>query len=1029
MKAKLLICLFILIGTILSGQEAQIGNVRRYGGEEGLSQSFINCLHRDKTGFVWVGTQDGLNRFDGHSFQPFFHDPGDTLSLSNNYIWCLLEDSRQSLWVGTFGGGLCRFDPATETFRAYHPAPPGSSTLSENSIRSLFEYPAGVLWVGADAGLWRLDTGTGEFMLIAGLKNVCSIAFFRQGRLLIGAKEGLFFLDTRTRRLTPVFAEGVQLPPVNSILPDAMGACWAGTLDGLFRFGFSTRGDSLIYTGHLSAATGQLPSNLVNVLYCTGGDSPQGAGETVWAGTFDGLVRINAALETERILPEGKELPSQNIHCLLELQPGLIWAGTREGIGGFSWLPPLFSVLEQSEGLCDNSVLGIREDGKGNLWIATRKGLTRVGADSTECLSPETSPSMPYEYVINLFSVNPDSSLVVFRRKGMAWLYKDKATDSWLFSRIQDFEGLLGDAGILTVIPEGDEGVFWLGTPGLGLIRWDSRKGRFKAYTTQLPHPYIFCLLEDSKKRLWIGTANGGLCLMDRETEAFTCYTSAQEGAAGLTGNMVLSLFEDSRGRLWICTANGLNLWKGGGLFRQFTQKDGLPNNVVYGMLEDRQGYLWISTNRGLSKIDFDGKDFKVVQYHVSNGLPGEEFNQYASYQAKDGRMYFGGIGGLVFFHPESIKPYPVAPKVALTALRLFNRPLKVGRDSEGYALPAALPFLEQIVLPHDQNFLEFQISALGFFQPEKNQYAYKMEGVDEDWVYCGARRFASYPNLPPGRYRFLAKAANHDGVWCEAPAMIDIWIKQPWWRRWWAWLLYSLLISSLVWALIRWRMAMVRKVERVKIAEREAIRKRVAQDFHDEAGNRITRLALLAELVRRNADMPGRLGSLVDQMEENVQELRKGMRDFIWTIDPEKDNLFETVVRIKDFAHGLFVISETGFHGPEPEEALRQVVLTGQQRRHCMMLFKEAISNCLQYAGAQNAWLTAVVEEGRVVVEFGDNGKGFDPGEAEQGNGLKNMKSRAEKTGAELVIFSKPGHGTTIRLAYPIPANHPKGG
>lgn len=751
------------------------------------------------------------------------------------------------------------------------------------------------------------------------------------------------------------------------------------------------------------------------------------AEESLWVGTFGGLVRINAVLEAERILQESGEMPSQIIHCLSELQPGLIWAGTREGIGGFTWLPPLFSVIEQSDGLCDNSVLGIREDGQGNLWIATRNGLTRVGADSTECLSPQTSPSMPFEYVINLFPVYPDSSLVVFRRKGIAWLHKDPEGE-WHFSRIRDFEDLLGDAGILAVIPDGEDGVFWLGTPGIGLIRWDSRAGSYKAYTTQLPHDYVFCLLEDSRKRFWIGTANGGLCLMDREAETFTCYASNPEDTSGLSGNMVLSLFEDSRGRLWVCTANGLNLWEGEGRFRQFTQEHGLPNNVVYGMLEDKEGHLWISTNRGLSKIDFEEDVFSVVQYHVSNGLPGEEFNQYACYQSRNGRMYFGGIGGVVAFQPEAIKPYPVAPKIVLTELSLFNRPLRVSGDREGYRLPAAIPFLDRIVLRYDQNFLEFQMSALGYFQPENNQYAYKMEGVDKDWVYCGVRRFASYPNLPPGRYRFLAKAANHDGIWCEEPAMIDIWIKPPWWRSWWAYLCYVTLLSGSILTFLRWRMEMVRRMERAKIAEREAVRKRVAQDFHDEAGNRITKLALLAEVARRNADSPFHLTGLLGQMEENVQELRTGMRDFIWTLDPEKDNLYDMAIRIRDFAHAMFALSETGFHSPAPEESLRQVSLAGNQRRHCMMLFKEAINNCLKYAGAQDARFTAQVEDNRIRLEFSDNGIGFDPLAVKEGNGLRNMAARAEKMGADLTIVSAPNTGTSIRLVLPRTPNHPKG-
>lgn len=577
------------------------------------------------------------------------------------------------------------------------------------------------------------------------------------------------------------------------------------------------------------------------------------------------------------------------------------------------------------------------------------------------------------------------------------------------------------------------KGMTWLASPGMGLIKWDVRNDEMRTFATSetdpkaLKHDYVFCLLEDAQKQLWAGTANGGLCKMNRAEGNFDCFVNDPEDSTSLSSNMVLSIFEDSRQRLWICTAHGLNLSLGNGRFRRFLKKDGLPNDVAYGMLEDENGSLWLSTNQGIAKITFTDSLFAAQNFDVSDGLQGNEFNQHAFFKTRNGLFLFGGTNGLTFFDPKDIKPYPHAPPVVFTGFQLFNQPVVVRGGTDGFAqsepigndffLKKAINETEEIVLRHDQNFISFEFAALGYTQPENNLYAYKMEGLDPEWVQSDTRRFASYPNLAPGDYIFQVKAANHDGVWSETPKSIRVRVLPPWWRTWWAYLCYAAAIALAAMGFVRQREDSVRRIEQAKADERERFRKRTARDFHDEAGNKITKIALITEVARQQAGNDTALPPLLSQIEENIQELRSGMRDFIWVLDPANDNLHDTILRLNDFSNSLFEHSNIRFSSIGLDESFRQIPLNANQRRHLLLIFKEAMNNCVKYSGATESKLVLKLNGDSLQVVFCDNGKGFNKKPTVPGNGLRNMQVRAEKMGGELEILSVIDEGTEIRL------------
>lgn len=998
---------------------------------QGLSQGQANFILKDSKGFVWIGTQDGLNRYDGYTFKQFYHQEGDSTSLSNNYIWCLLEDSAGDIWVGNFGGELCRFDRETETFHSFKLKPFTQPTIAGNSVRGLCEYPNGTIWIGADRGLWSLDARTfnlekkdfyipeqaTEKSQSEELLNVVAVRPLEGDQLLVGAGQGLFKVNISSGQTESLKHAGQSMPATQCIInSQEKNGFWVGTYQGLYHLKYFPQNDSVFIEKDFLFEKNS-PGQFINSLYLDDHS-------TLWIGTTEGLVRYAESGIDHFMHSENQEnsLSSDMVFSILEIEPGLMWAGTREAINVFSNNTPPFQNLRSAETkglLCSDALLGILEDREDNLWIGTYKGLTRIGHFSKgkeeweiECLNPENTLSMPYDYVINVKQDRSGGLWCCFRRNGFAKLKKG-VTGNWYFEKTNAFDAELGGAGMNTLLFD-DESFTWLGTPGQGLIKWQQESGNyevFKADSTEntLKHDYIFCLFEDSQGRFWVGTANGGLCEMDKKTGTFTCHVFDDGDGHSISSNMVLSIMEDSQQRLWACTAHGLNLLEGDGRFHRFYQKNGLPNDVIYGMVEDTEGFFWASTNKGISKISFVDDVFETQNFTVADGLAGDEFNQHSFLKSTAGQFFFGGTNGLTFFDPADIQPYPHAPKVALTDFQLFNQSVPVGD-----ILQKAINEVAAIHLKYNQNFIAFEFAALGFTQPENNEYAYQLEGLDEDWVYSGQRRFASYPNLSPGDYVFKIKAANHDGIWNETPKTVAIRILPPWWQTGWAYGIYALLIVLGIYGTVRFREQSVRKMEQAKSAEREKFRKRTARDFHDEAGNKITKMSLLTEVAKRQVSSHESLSPLLAQMEQNIQELRAGMRDFIWVLDPENDNLYDTLLRLKDFSHSLFEHASIHFQLEGLDEHLRQIPLNGNERRHLLLIFKETMNNCVKYSEATNAVLSVKQEKGQTTLVFKDNGMGFDPAAA-KGNGLRNMRERAGKMGAKILI--EGGDGVRVEV------------
>ncbi len=1044
LKRNPLSLLLLLLLLLPESSHAQYNNMRfsRITAEQGLSQGTVLCALKDRRGFMWFGTQDGLNRYDGYHFKVYKHKPDDANSLSENWVWAIFEDSSGYLWIGTFGGGACRFDPETETFVTYRHDPENPRSLSHDTVWSFYESSDGNLWIGANDGLNKLNPETGAFSYYKpspAEANVFRIEPGKPGFLWLLTPEGLHRFDVSGATFEHYRTDAADSGSLGNVMRNLArgrsGLFWLGTIDtGVNRF--DTRTGRVIRYPHNSGAPASSPaSNYISAVY-------EDAFGVVWAGTRKhglSLLRFDGPdLQQVRHLRHNPSDPTSLSHdyifSIYESPSGQVWVGTRDGLNRFDRHNRKFTLYQPSpnapNSLSHKNVLPIFASRKkpGILWVGTYDGLNRLDQKTGHITQYKSDPrnpagSLTSSYILSLHE-DRAGNLWVGTRRGLTKMHFDaNGNETFTYYRHDpaDDTSLSNDA--IHCIFEDRSGVLWIGTGGGGLCRFNSRSGTFtrsqqnEAIPEGLSDPFIFALLEDRYGRFWVGTAAGGLNLLDRVNGTIRHFRHDPSNPASLSNNRVLCLTETRSGDIWVGTAAGLNKLvvpttpEKDFSFVQFHESDGLPNEVIYGILEDNAGHLWMSTNRGLAKVTPEVDGLKVRTYTAADGLQSDEFNHNSFHKGHDGRMYFGGVNGLNAFHPDSVRDNPYVPPIVITDFKILNETAPFTGTSE-------------IVLSYRDYFFSFEFAALNYTFPEKNQYAYMMEGFDEDWIYCGTRRFATYTNLDPGDYTFRVKGSNNDGVWNDKGTSIKVKITPPPWKTWWAYGLYVLAFLGSLAGFVRYKIRSAEReveakaaIERAKIEERERVRRNNSADFHDEAGHMITKITLFLELAKRKAGVDAGLTEYLNKIEENTKALSSGMRDFIWGLDPEKDSLYDTLQRLKDFGNNLFQHSEIRFQTSGIEPSFKQVDLPMRPRRAILFIFKEAMNNCLKYSRADSAYLKIEFSRTELTISFEDNGIGFEQKEDGEGYGLKNMTARAEKIGACLEIRSVPGTGTLIFL------------
>jgi ligand-binding sensor domain-containing protein len=793
---------FLLVGALLAGLAlgASAQTDLRFDHltmDDGLSESIVLAIAQDPDGYLWFGTADGLNRFDGGAIKTFHADPADTTTLSHNYVQRLFVDRSGRLWAGSLGGldlydrsraafrrvrlsddsvtvpvfgiaespldstlwlatgsGLLVYRPDSGIVRRYRHDPAGATALHGDNLTVCMFDREGRLWVGSrDNGLNILDPGSGTFRHLVHRDGddrslsddfVVTINEDRNGIVWVGTDAGgVNRYDRRAGRFDryaddPGSRHALGHKTVRGVLEDRQGRLWVAT-DGGGLARYDPVADTFLPVRHDGLRASSIANDRLTSLF----EDRAGA---LWVGTWgSGVDRWSPSKDKfkadPRLRPLVEALPNKFIISLFEDSRGMLWAGTHGG-GAVGLQPATGEIVLCRPGppgrdrMADGAVWSIREDRDGDLWFATNQGVERF-----------------------------DLRTRTFTRFDEA-----KAGGQGLGSR---FAG--------RAEPSGD--YVWV-TTDKGLDRIDRRTDSVRNFPYALalgdrPQGYVSGLARDGDILL-LGTSP----ISAFDTRAL-CYVPSPVAIENINVSCVIS---DAAGDLWIGTfGQGAYLLDAArASIRHVSMENGLPNNVVYGILPDGRGGLWMSTNKGIAR--FDTATGAVRAYDVTDGLQGNEFNRGAFWGGRDGRLYFGGVNGLNAFHPDSIRANPYRPPVVFTAFRTFDQPLR---------LPLAPGAVREITLGPSENYFSFEFAALDFTEPAKNQYAYMLEGFDKDWIHCGTRPYGGYTNIDPGTYRLRVKGANNDGLWNEEGASVTVTFLPPWWRTRWAYGLYVLLIVS----------------------------------------------------------------------------------------------------------------------------------------------------------------------------------------------------------------------------------------
>ncbi|MEZ4772449.1 MAG: two-component regulator propeller domain-containing protein [Bacteroidia bacterium] len=1026
-KIYLLIAGFLQICSNILGQQFV-----NYSTEHGLSSNTIRDIFQDNQGFIWVATSDGLNRFDGYHFTTFRHDQEDSTSISNNNLYDIMEDREGKLWIASLRGGLNCYDAGKEVFYRYRHDAHDSTTISSDEVISLFEDQEGTIWVGTSRGLNQVvKDAAGNISFIrhinkpedpgGQIKSIFTIGEDERGYLWVGTTSGLLRFDKKNRTFKnylhwPGLAERPNPGIVNDITTAPDGTLWTGQQPGGFQ--------QITYLAQTDTAEGQVhfsqhytlpyPENIAanrirKLIFDHNGN--------LWLGSYGGLFQY----KNGEII--NKNLPSGVVFALCEDRAGNLWVGTEKGITMLPGHVYPFQIIghnpDNPQSLPNAVVGAIEKDPKGNLWISTEQGLTRIDVISGE-YRHFSAPGELFAPLVNDISIDKRGRLYISCNGSVSRTEDVNSPVFRHFTYKPNDPGALGTQKSYGLFIDKNDQVWIPSYRGIMTIHPDRDSIETCPFDSANHFVHIISLGEDS---LLIGSQLG-LFAFDKTTRTY----HKQNLGAGYKNEVIKYLHRAKNKEIWVGTETGLHLFEPGkGFIRSYNEKNGLSNAFLRGILEDDEGNLWISSNKGISKFDPKAETFK--NYFARDGLPSDQFVSRACYKDQKGILYFGSDKGMVYFDPTKIRDNDFIPPVVISGFRLFNDPVLTGRvapyvRSHDFMLEQSILFTREILLNYQQRVLSFSFTALNYHLPEKNKYAYKMDGFDEEWTYTDAsNRVATYTNLDPGTYTFHVKGSNNDGGWNEAGTSVRLLIRPPWWKTWWAYALYLLMAGLAITGFIRYRTEEVRRqmrtqslIEKAKLEERENVRARSSRDFHDEAGNKLTKISLYTGLMKQQSTENPQMTEYLNRVEENLKELSSGMRDFIWVLDPKHDSLSATLVRIKQFGDTLLEHSGIDFHFQNeiPESYDLRLDLT--TRRNLLMIFKEAMNNSLKYSQAHTMRFAAFIgKENELVVRLTDDGLGFDPNNLLRVNGLHNMRSRAEESGATLNIEGTPGLGTAI--------------
>lgn len=1099
----------------------------KLGVNEGLSTDFSKCIHQDKYGFIWIGTQRGLNLYDGYQMESFMANPNDTNAITNDFILTIYEEEDGTMWFGT-NKGISKYDRTHHTFKNFLPEPHDVNNL-QNVVNQLV-IDGKFLWISTYSGLLRFNKETETFISFGedtlnptnGIKGNGSNYLYKdgEGKLWVGSgknSKGKYLLsryDKDSNTFThfknnPDDRESFAGNSINSMIEDQQGTIWIATIGGgLIEMIDREKGKFRQYR-HVDSDENTVISNN---LYCVFEDSHA----NIWTGGYNGFSKFKK--ETGEFI--NYPIPNQKnnseiattIRNIIEDPKGELWMGAYEGLFRFD---PLQKTLIQysndpdnDNSLSDNGVNQIIIDQSGQIWVSTwNRGVCIINQFSNTFMriqkKPNVKSSLLGNHVTSIFANSNGNYWIGTFKNGLnrTKIIHGKVDEKFehFISDINDPNGITSD--IIMDIYEDKNKFMWFATYK-GLNKYDPKRHKFTSYqndpkdNSSISSNGVLSIYEDSRGIFWVGTYSG-LNIMDTKTGKFIRIMPDANDTNSTINNYFRVIFEDSQGELWfggkylerlnrkdssfihyIAVSNNAdrnisevwdieeddsgNLWfatlRGGllhwnrksQLFDAITVEEGLPSNYIVEVDIDNTGDIWAGSNRGLSRIK--KRTHKVRNYDVADGLVSMEISHRSGFKDKEGWLYFGTKYGIMYFHPESLKENTLIPPVYITAMNISGR-------QKFFEKPVYE--MSRVELNHNENDLSFDFVALNYVNSQKNQYAYMLEGYDEDWNYVGNRRTAYCTNLNPGTYTFKVKGSNNDGYWNEEGASLVVMINPPYWKTWWAYVLYVLFFFGLLYLLRRYELNRlhlkqnleIKQVETDKILELDAEKNKFFSNISHEFRTPLTLILgpldrIIAKLknkeqvdeinlVRRNAR---RLQTLINQL-LSLSKLESGKMK----LKAGPENIVQLTTLFLDSFHSLAEDRgiKTEFESDEEEFIVYVDKLKFEK------IVNNLLSNAFKFTERGGKIKVSIsssneVERGGVIVKCSDTGIGirkerlqyvfdrfYQVDEQQQksnlgtGIGLALTKELVELHHGEIKVDSEFGIGSTFTLFFPSGKDH----
>lgn len=1033
-----------------------------YTQEDGITSGTLRSIGKDSTGYIWLLSENGLSRFDGYTFKIFRHSTADTSSISSSDVEEMVVHKSGKILFLT-ANSISSYNSTTEKFKILIPF--------QNNLeyKRIFCNSVG-FWIIQKSSLIYIDPMTEKITVNNFPKKVPDSNSLSEKDLInfiwLNVNNEITFFNPANKTFSKVPGnyfntkkQSSQNAPIR-YYSDPSGSTYFYSRDGLFKF--SQQQQSFLQVSE-STLVGD-PANPLNGIKRTGN-------YIVLVFKYDKLCTINMITGEEKTIAVGKTQSSLGTHVafngIYPTADGQLWVSTPDhGVFRFNPANGKTDLIKHDEkdqnSLPTNNLEYIFED-RNVVWMAS-PGVGLIKLEHLKSAFAMHSPykehvAKPYELYKNIRTISeldknnlligtldgmyrfnktthafqsitsPVDGLPLFQNSSVSKILVDTAKNIWICHWNTDGISIINyqSKKVFNINPSENDrprentiircmyidsyGYLWLGTNTNLIYRIntktidyaDASKNHFEKFigavtkTDTLIFNATFTIAENKKHEILIGTQNG-FYKYSYFTNKFKRFINQPGNPESISDDNIRSFCVDKKGTTWVGTnGGGLNRFdEATQTFKAYTVNNGLPDNSVYSILEDDNGNLWMGTNRGICR--FNTATESCRNYSLKDGMQNNEFNTNAACKLSTGELVFGGIKGFNIFNPDSISTTSEIPKIVITQFKVGEKEMAVSTET--------------IRLKHDENYLSFQFAALNYFRNNENKYAYKMEGLDKDWIYSGERRYTNYANLSPGHYIFHVKAANYYGEWNKNDVALKLYISSAWYDTWLFKILVLFFLSSTVYAVFRYRLK-----QKLKLQE---VRNRIASDLHDEIGSTLSSVFIYSEVAQNtnNENKISESNQYLKYISSDVAKMIDALSDIVWTVNSKNDRFENIINRMRASAIELFDAKGYELH-LNFDESLNALKLGMAERKNFYLFYKEAINNVVKYADGRNVFITLILSNSKIKLSIQDDGKGFDVIRKSEGNGLNNMKKRAADLKGKFEIHSSADKGTTVHLAF----------